>query len=250
VGTLPAFVQGQEAPAAMQSATQASISWTAANLWVRRCVRNWDDDVVTPTIQDYYDWNMQHSPKDEIKGDSRPQALGIAALVELEGQAQKMQAFIQAAKAMGVPISNQMMMLRQFARSYKLDPDLVCPSEQEIAKMKEAEEKAGPPVNIEQEKLAVAKSNNEMDANTAKEAVASKKAELAQRDRSDQMRLQIALATIASNERITVEEVLTKYGFEAQKTSATLQDRQLERDHKSQMFNAESQLKVQQGSGI
>jgi hypothetical protein len=250
VGTLPAFVQGQEAPAAMQSATQASISWTAANLWVRRCVRNWDDDVVTPTIQDYYDWNMQHSPKDEIKGDSRPQALGIAALVELEGQAQKMQAFIQAAKAMGVPISNQMMMLRQFARSYKLDPDLVCPSEQEIAKMKEAEEKAGPPVNIEQEKLAVAKSNNEMDANTAKEAVASKKAELAQRDRSDQMRLQIALATIASNERITVEEVRTKYGFEAQKTSATLQDRQLERDHKSQMFNAESQLKVQQGSGI
>lgn len=249
VGTLPAFMQGQDAPAAMQSATQASISWTAANLWVRRCVRNWDDDVVTPMIGDYFDWNMQHSTKDEIKGDSQVQALGISALVEIEGQAQKMQAFIGAAKALGVPQSNQMMMLRQFARSYKLDPDLVLPTDSEIAKMKEAEAK-NPPVNLDQMKVEVAKANNEMDAKTASDQVASKQAELAQRDRSDQARERIALATIASNERITVEEARTKYGFESQIKSAELQDKQAGRDHQSQMFNAEAQLRVNTGAGI
>lgn len=246
VGTLPAFIQGQEAPAPMQSATQASISWTAANLWVRRCVRNWDDDVVTPTIGDYYDWNMQYSDKQEIKGDCQVQALGISALVELEGQSQKMQQFLQAAKALNVPLTNQIQMLRQFARSFKLDPDLMLPSEQEIAKMKAAEEK-NPPANLEQMKVTVAQENNRLDAKTATDQVASKQAELAQRDRSDQMRMQITLATIASNERITIEEARQKYGFEGQKTAAVLADKAAERDHRTQMKNADMAFHAQTG---
>ena len=84
VGTLPAFMQGTEAPNYMQSATGASIAYTAANLWVRRAVRNWDDDIVAPLITRFFDWNMQYSEKEEIKGDSRVRAMGIAALVELE----------------------------------------------------------------------------------------------------------------------------------------------------------------------
>lgn len=249
VGTLPAFLQGQEAPAAMQSATQASISWTAANLWVRRCVRNWDDDVVTPTIGDYYDWNMQYSPKEEIKGDSQVQALGISSLVELEGQAQKMQLFVQAAKAMGIPLSNQIRTLKQYARGLKLDPDLMLPTDTEIAKMKEQESK-NPPVNLDQKKVEVAQENNQLDAKTAADQIASKQAELAQRDRSDQTRLQITLATIASNERITIEEARQKYGFEAQKTQAVLADKQAERDHKTQLTNAEMQFHAQTGEAV
>lgn len=249
VGTLPAFLQGQEAPAAMQSATQASISWTAANLWVRRCVRNWDDDVVTPIIGDYYDWNMQHSPKEEIKGDSQVQALGISALVELEGQAQKMQLFVQAAKAMGIPLSNQIRTLKQYARGLKLDPDLMLPTDAEIAKMKEQEAK-NPPVNLDQMKVEVAKQNNELDAKSASDQVASKQAELAQRERDNASRERIMAAQIASAERITIEEARTKYGFEAEKTVANLQDKQAERAHKAQMFNAEAQLRANTGAGI
>lgn len=249
VGTLPAFMAGQDAPAPMQSATQASISWTAANLWVRRCVRNWDDDVVTPLIGDYYDWNMQHSPKEEIKGDSQIQALGIAALVELEGQAQKMQQFIEASKALGVPPSSQLMLLRQFARSYKLDPDLMLPTEADIAKMKAAEEK-NPPIDIDRKKLEVAQENNQLDAKASADLIAFRMQELADRQQDREARLQMTLATIASNERISMEEARQKYGFEAEKTVAQLQDKQQERAHKAQMFNAESQLRVQTGAGI
>ena len=249
VGTLPAFMQGQEAPAPMQSATQASISWTAANLWVRRCVRNWDDDVVTPTIGDYYDWNMQHSDKEEIKGDCMVQALGISALVELEGQAQKMQQFLQAAKAMGVPLTNQLQMLRQFARSYKLDPDLMLPTEQEIAKMKQAEEK-NPPVNIDQQKLEVAKENNNLDAQASKDLIEFRKAELADRQEERAARMQTTLATIASNERISIEEARQKYGFEAQKTAAQLADKQQDRNFKGRALNAELQSRYQTGAGV
>lgn len=46
-----------------------------------------------------------------------------------------------------------------------------------------------------------------------------------------------------------MEEARQKYGFEAEKTVAQLQDKQQERAHKAQMFNAESQLRVQTGPG-
>lgn len=249
VGTMPAFLQGQDAPAAMQSATQASISWTAANLWVRRCVRNWDDDIVTPIVGDYYDWNMQYSPKEEIKGDSQVQALGITALVELEGQATKMQQFIQAAKAMGVPLSNQLSMLRQYARAMKFDPDLVLPTEQEIAKMR-AEEEKNPPVNIDQKKLEVAEQNNKMDSEASAALIKFREAELLDRQEDRRNRTALQLAQIASNERITVEEASKKYGIEMVKLQAQAQEKTAERGHEAQMLNAEIQTRVATGAGV
>ncbi len=250
VGTMPAFLQGQEAPAAMQSATQASIAWTAANLWVRRCVRNWDDDIVTPTISDYYDWNMQYSEKKEIKGDSQVQALGIAALVELEGQAQRMQQFVQAAQAMGVPLSNQLRMLRQYARGLKFDPDTMLPSETELAKMREQEEKNPKPQDIEARKLDVAEQNNQMDAKSSSDLITYRDKELADRVEERASRERIAMATIASRESITVEQARMKYGFEAAKVDATLADKQADRDFKGQALNAEIATRVQTGAGV
>lgn len=249
VGTMPAFLQGQDAPGKVQSATEASISWTAANLWVRRCVRNWDDDITTPMIGDFFDWNMQHSKKAEIKGDSKVKALGIAALVELEGQAQKMQQFITAAKAMGVPISSQLLMLRQFARAFKLDPDTVLPTEQEIQKMREAEAK-NPPVDVEQKKVEVAQENNQLDAKSAAEQIQLRREEMAARREEMSRRENMMYAQIASNERISVEEARSKYGFETQKVAAEMQDHDKQRGHEAQMFNAESSLRVQTGAGV
>jgi hypothetical protein len=236
VGTLPAWLQGQDAPAAMQSATGSSIAWTAANLWVRRCVRNWDDDVVTPTIGGFFDWNMQYSPKKEIKGDSQVQALGISALAELEGVAQRMKEFITTAKAMGVPLSSQLLMLRQFARSFKLDPDLVLPSEAEIEKMKQNEK---PPLSPEESRLEVAKMQSDDRAR-----------EYAQRDKDNQVRIGLTLATLASNERITKEEAAQKYGLDKFESMLELQDHREQRAHEAQTTNAELQSRYQTGAGV
>lgn len=238
VGTLPAFLQGQEAPAKMQSATEASIAWTAANLWVRRCVRNWDDDIVTPLIGDFYDWNMQYSPKAELKGDSKVRAMGIASLVELEGQAQKLQLFVQGSQAMGVPLSSQLSMLRQLARAYKLDPDLVLPSEQEIAKMRE-QEAQNPRIDPEQLKLKIAEQTN----NVRIQEIEARSSDL-------DKRMHLELMQIASNEKVSLKEAQRRYGYEIERTAAELQDRREQRGHDAQMLNAEAQLKVQMGSGI
>ena len=250
VGTMPGFMQGADAPAKMQSATEASISWTAANLWVRRCVRNWDDDIISPLISGYYDYNMQWSEKEDIKGDSKVRALGIAALVELEGQASRMQMLAQAASSMGLPMSTQYAMLRELCRSLKLDPDRWLPSEQEVKKIKEQEAQQGPKSDPEAEKIAVQREAIQAKTKIAELQMQSKDREIEQRERSDQNRMELELADTAAKQQITYEQANAKYTAEAQRISTEMQDRKDNRNHKAQMLNAEMQLKAQLGSGV
>ena len=250
VGTLPAFLQGTEAPNYMQTATGASIAYTAANLWVRRAVRNWDDDIVTPMITRFFDWNMQYSEKKDIKGDSRVRALGIVALVELEGQAQRLTQFMQTASQMGIPPSNQMAIMREFARAFKLDPDKVLPSEQEIEKMKAAEQAQGPKLDPAMAKVQNDKARMELDAQIHAEDMQLRREEMAANQGLMQSRMQLEIADTAARQDMTQKEAMAKYGFEMQKTQAELADNQATRDHKSQMLNAEMQLKTQLGSGV
>jgi hypothetical protein len=251
VGTMPAFLQGSEAPSYMQSATGASLAYTAANLWVRRAVRNWDDDVVTPLITRFFDFNMQYSEKDGIKGDSKVKAMGIAALVELEGQAQRLTQFMQAASSMGVPPSNKMQILREFARAFKLDPDRVLPSDKEIEAMKAQEEQNGGAhqdpailkVEIQKATLEFNKANEEENRKLRRE-------ELASNERIMEMRMKLEISDTAARVNMTQEEAMTKYGYDLEKTKEEMADKQADRNHKSQMLNAEMQFAAQTGSGV
>lgn len=251
VGTMPAFLQGSDAPSYLQSATGASLAYTAANLWVRRAVRNWDDDVITPVITRFYDFNMQYSEKEEIKGDSRVKAMGIAALVELEGQAQRMSQFMQTATQMGLPPSNQMRLMREFARAYKLDPDQVLPSEEEIAKMQKAEQASGAQqTDPEAMKVQLQRDQMQATAQIEQAKIQLRREEIAANQQVMQARMQLEIADTAARQQITQEEAMRKYGFETERTRAELADKQQERNTKVQMLNAEMQLKSQMGSGV
>ena len=171
------------------------------------------------------------------------------ALVELEGQAQKMQLFVQAAKAMGIPLSNQIQALKQYARGLKLDPDLMLPTDDEIAKMKEQESK-NPPVNIDQKKVEVAQENNRLDAQTAKDLMAYRAQDLSDRKEERASRERMGMAEIASREGTTLQAARQKYGFEAQKTQAVLADKAAERAHDAQKTNAQMQFHAQTGEAV
>lgn len=213
-------------------------------------MRNWDDDVITNQITRYYDWNMQYSDKDEIKGDSRVRALGIASLVELEGQAQRLSQFMQASSNMGLPPSNQMRLMREFARAFKLDPDLVLPTESEIAKMQQAEQAQGPKQDPDMMKLTLAREQMQADMQIEQAKMQLRREEIAANQQIMQSRMQLEIADTAAKQDMTQRDAMAKYGFESQRTQAELADRQATRDHKSQMLNAEMALKAQMGSGV
>lgn len=246
VATMPAMMAGSEQPNYLQTATGASMAYNASTLWVRRVVRHWDDDVIEPLMGRMVDWEMDFNEDSTIKGDYKPIAKGITALVELEGQGQRMTAFTQLAQSMGVPLKDQMRILRQFARSLKLDPDELLPTEEEIGAMQDGAEQPDPETVKAQQKA-----ENDKMVHEAKMANLSlKNAEMEARSDEYGRRERLALMELSSRERISMEQAAQRYGFDLKKLEAEISSNQSKQAHEAQMQNAEMALKLRMGSGI
>lgn len=85
--TLPMLFNGEkgELPETL-GATNVMVD--SANVALRSRVKLWDDAITRPHISRYYDWNMQYSDKEEIKGDYKVDARGTSVLLERDQQGQ------------------------------------------------------------------------------------------------------------------------------------------------------------------
>lgn len=86
VTSMPQIAQGEQGSHVTKTAHGMSILMNATNVVFRRVVRGFDDDVTVPNIRRLYDFNMQFSEKEEIKGDYEPVALGSSVLLVREMQ--------------------------------------------------------------------------------------------------------------------------------------------------------------------
>lgn len=87
---MPQIAQGEQGNEVTQTAHGMTLLMNSANVVFRRIVKNFDDDVTTPNIRRFYDWNMQFNTKDEIKGDYEVDARGSSVLLVREMQAQNL----------------------------------------------------------------------------------------------------------------------------------------------------------------
>lgn len=92
---IPLIAQGEQAPHITKTAAGMSILMDSANSILRRAVRAWDDQITSPTISRFIDWNMTYNPDPSIKGDHQVRARGTAALLEKEQAMQRMMQAIQ-----------------------------------------------------------------------------------------------------------------------------------------------------------
>lgn len=229
-------MQGQESPNHMQTAMGMSIAYTAANVWMRRAVKLWDDQVTVPRIRAFVDWNMEHYKDPDIKGDINVVARGTSALLEAEGQVQRLQLLAAASAQAGIPLRKMIAQLRQMALAMRLDPDELLPTDEEV---KEMEANAAPPPNPEMERIRIRES--ELKDNEAQRA---------HEREIESGRNQIRLAEIASRENLTMEQARAKYDIEVRRLDSTERREQLKQDRETQRFNAELVTKAQMGSGI
>lgn len=84
---MPQLAQGEQGTGITKTAQGMALLMNASNVVFRRMVKNWDDDVTIPNIRRLYDFNMQFSEKEHIKGDYEPFALGSSVLLVREMQA-------------------------------------------------------------------------------------------------------------------------------------------------------------------
>ena len=87
VTSLPMLAQG-EVGGAQDTAAGRSMLLNAANTVLRNVVKAFDDGITKPFIGRMYDWNMQNSDIEEIKGDFEIDARGSSALLVKETQTQ------------------------------------------------------------------------------------------------------------------------------------------------------------------
>lgn len=139
---MPMIAQGEQGQQTTQTMGGMSILMNSANVVFRRIVKNFDDDVTTPNIRRLYHWNMQHSKKDEIKGDMKVDARGSSVLLVREMQAQNLMAI--AMNLGGHPVFGPMLkhrdLLIEIFKAHLLAADKLVLSEQEIAQAQQGQQ--------------------------------------------------------------------------------------------------------------
>ena len=88
--SLPLIAQGEQASHTQQTAHGMSLLANAVNLIFRNVTVSFDNSMTIPNIRRLYDWNMQFSEREDIKGDMRPKARGASVLLVRDLQAQNL----------------------------------------------------------------------------------------------------------------------------------------------------------------
>lgn len=105
-----------------------------SNSVFRRVVKEFDDNITEPTITRFYDWNMQFSERDEIKGDYEVDARGSSTLMVKEAQNQNLIGWINLLQhPVFGRIINPDVVLEKLAKRDKLEFDGVIKTKEQIA---------------------------------------------------------------------------------------------------------------------
>lgn len=224
----PLVAQGEQATHVTDTAQGMAMLMNSANVVFRRAVKNWDDDMTTPNIRRFYDWNMQFSKKGAIKGDFEVDARGSSVLLVREVQAQNLMAMATQFTAHPVlgPLTKAPELYRSLVQAHMLPADKIVKTDEEIKQEQQAaaEQGQGQP-DPETMKIDAQMADKEADRNLKRELAT--------------MAHETAMMKLAETQNIDLE-----------KLRATLFDNQADRDHKERVFGAEVAVKERHGAGI
>ena len=156
------------------------------NVIYRRIVKNFDDDMTVPNIRRFYDWNMQFSEKEAIKGDYDVDARGSSVLLVRELQAQSL--FAIALQLGSHPKYGAMLKDRNLLK--KLFQSLLVPADEVLLTDEEIDAQLA---------KGTAESQAQMAAAQAQQAEADAKMAVIEKD--------IAIANMEAQTRLEVETI-------------------------------------------
>lgn len=145
VTTFPRYMYGEASTAGGASRTASGMSMLmgAANITLKDLVKHFDDGITSPFIEEMYAWNMDFSPKEEIKGDFEVIAKGTSSLIAKEVRAESLTKFIQmTSNPVDLQYTKRQYVLREVAKVLDLDGDGFVKTDQEIAFEQEQAAKA------------------------------------------------------------------------------------------------------------
>lgn len=225
---IPDLMQGDLGSMPQQTASGMSMAMNASNTVLRRLVKRWDDQMTKTLIRRFYDYNMQYSELQDVKGDFEVDARGSSALMVKETQAQSLMQLIQIAQSPALlPLTKLSALYRKTVETLRLNADELVYTEDEL--------------QAQQQQAA------EQQAQMQQGAPADPQAQAQQQ----QMQMQAQAAEQAA--QLKREELAAKERMESAKLADKEQDRQYDFEKEQlrmQQLDTEARLKVAMGSGL
>ena len=143
------LAQGDPGTSARQTAHGLTLLANSVNVLFRDSARSFDADITIPNMKSLYNWNMQFSDNDSVKGDMQCKARGSSVLMINEIVSQNMLMLINlvAANPESFYFLKFEEMIRTWLRTLRLDKYGIMLSDEEIDKLKEDQKNAPPPVD-------------------------------------------------------------------------------------------------------
>lgn len=247
--SLPRLMYGESAGASAQTMGGMAMQMNATNVVLRRIIKNWDDHVTRPMIGRFYDWNMQFSDKEDIKGDYSVKARGSSALLIKEQQAQSLMTLLQIASTN--PIAAELTefpeLYKHIIKSMHLDSTGIIKTDEAIkAAQEQAQQQQGqadPAMQIAQMKLQGEQQILQMRIQSEQQLEQMKAQE---REQERQMKMQEAQV----NYEVTMMKLSADQNIAIEKINADLIKVRETNDSKWKLFISEIEAKSIQGSGI
>jgi hypothetical protein len=230
---MPSIAQGDQGVNPVKTFGGQALQMNSASVVFRRIVKNFDDDVTTPNIRRFFDWNMQFSPKAEIKGDFEVEARGSSVLLvrELQSQSLMFIAMNLGAHPVFGPMLKNRAVLRKLFETMMIPANEVVLSDEEIDAI-----------------LAQAEAQNS-EAQMAQLQQDAAAAELEAKINIANLDAQTRVAVAKLNRETALIEYATRANVELEKLEAMLNDKAEERASKERMMAAEAVMTAEVGSG-
>lgn len=141
---LPMIMAGERGTAPTQVGSMQMLM-NAATVVLRRLVKRYDDCITKPHIRRYYDWNMAHNPKEEIKGDYEVDARGSTALIQRDAQNLSIIKWMAALGNQSLAwMLDPRKMMKKALQADMIPPDEVMPTDDELDRREELMRNAKP----------------------------------------------------------------------------------------------------------
>lgn len=221
--SLPMTAQGEQG-SHPETAEGRAILMNSANVIFRDAVRNWDDKITVPDLRRTYDWNMQHSRKEHIKGDMDVKATGSSVLLVKDMQTQNLGMFLKQFGESPIygPFVKHKDGLREMAKTMMLGSAKIVKTDEEIQQDEQAAQMNPPPPTPEELKLQGQREQIQAQQNIAGMTLQTRMLEMAQKSNLtlDQITAQLAKADAdrRSKEKLAgVDAALTMRQIEIKK---------------------------------
>ena len=244
-------IMGGEKGSAPETVGGMVMLYNNANAVLRQRVKLYDDNVTRPHIGRYYDWKMANDPDPDIKGDYEVDARGSTALIERDIQNQ---ALLNLANITNnpryTPLLKEREELRAILKAFKVNPDELMKTEDQVAQDQQAQAQQGMP---EDPRIAAANIKAQVDMakiEDGKEARQLQVQQIQYNQQREQGEYEIAMTEAGIERDVTLLKLdqTTRLAESSQQSKERLE--MLKIDNERQIFNAEAAIKVRQGSGI